>query len=784
MDVRETATTGSGSFSGVRKFLRALLPYAISLASLSIPAAVTAALEGHPKLSPLISFAFVLDVAAVSWWAGFWAGFLVTLASTSTILLVVTGGKVFIPPTLDPAALAVMILIAALASRVAAARKRVERVLRAANRELDARVHERTSELERARESLRITLESIGDAVIATDRDGCVTLFNAVAETLTGWSAGEAVGRPLDEVFVIVNAETRNPMESPAAKVLRMGTRVGLANHTILMCRDGREIPIDDAGAPIRSAGGEIAGVVLIFRDIGELYRAEAERRKRLEADERLVGILTNINDGFLTVDREWKLTFMNRKACDLLQRKSDEILAISLWQALPNLEGIAAEGELRRAMRENVPVRCVFQHEPLRAWFEVGAYPSGDGLALLMRDVTENQRLETQLRQSQKMEAVGRLAGGIAHDFNNLLTVINGYAEFALQDLPSDLALCDSINEILLAGRRAAELTNGLLAFSRKQARQPAVLKINQAIRETEKMLRRLVGEDIEITTALAENLCEIEADRSQLEQIVVNLVANARDAMPRGGILTLETSNTELDAAAGQRLGVPAGQYALLAVSDTGMGMDAETQSRVFEPFFTTKGPGKGTGLGLATVYGIVRQSGGAISVYSEPGRGTTFKIFLPQRRNAASASPAETPPPPLLAPRGRRRTILLVEDEEKVRHLTSSMLERHGYRVIEAGCGSEALALCRAEAGAIDLVLSDMVMPQMSGDQLAEELHRLYPNLNILFMSGYSEHAIVNQALLSDDGNFISKPFTAATLLTKINQALNAAFKSAGV
>ena len=468
MDLRRATPAGteSGGLRSPHKFFLPLFPYVVSLASLSIPAAIAAALLNTPQLAPLVSFALILDVAVVSWWAGFWAGALVTAAATSVVLLVVTGGKVFIPQKLDAAALAAMTLVAALASRAATSQKRAEALLRSANRELDERVRERTAELERARESLQITLASIGDAVIATGAGGQITWLNGVAESLTGWSAQEALGRPLDEVFVIVNADTRIAVESPVAKVLRTGTSVGLANHTILIGRDGREIPIDDSGSPIRAANGEVAGVVLTFRDISERYRAQVERRKLLEADERLVGILTNINEGFLTVDHEWQLTFLNRKACDLVRRPSEELVGTTLWQALPAMVGTSADRELRRALRENVPVRCVFQYEPLRAWFDLGAYPSRDGLALLMRDITENHRLEGQLRQAQKMEAVGRLAGGIAHDFNNLLTVINGYAEFALQELPSDLTLCDSINEILLAGRRAAELTNGLLAF------------------------------------------------------------------------------------------------------------------------------------------------------------------------------------------------------------------------------------------------------------------------------------------------------------------------------
>jgi two-component system, cell cycle sensor histidine kinase and response regulator CckA len=773
----------SDRLSGLPRPLRLLLPYVVSLASLAIPVGLTAALYHHTRFLPLLRFAFLLDVAAVAWWEGFWAGMLVTVAIPPVVLFVATGGRALLPHRVDPATLAVMILVVVLASQISAAQKRAEALLRAANRELDERVRQRTAELDRAHESLKITLGSIGDAVIATDTEGRITLLNGVAETLTGWPAEEVIGRPLSEVFVIINADTRAAVENPVDKVLRTGIIIGLANHTLLIGRHGREIPIDDSGAPIRNADGHVTGVVLIFRDIAERYRAESERQKLLEADERLVGILTNINDGFLVVDRNWRLTFLNHKVSDLVQRPSEDLLGMTLWEALPSIVGTPAEAEMLRVMRDNVPVRCIFQYDPLRAWFDAGAYPSGDGLSLLIRDITENQRLEGQLRQAQKMEAVGRLAGGIAHDFNNLLTVINGYAEYALQEIPSDFALRDSINQILLAGRRAAELTNGLLAFSRKSARQPAVLKLNDTVRATEKMLRRLVGEDIEITTALAENLLEIEADRSQLEQIVVNLAANARDAMPKGGILTIETSNTFVDFAGSQRLGVPPGPYSVLAVSDTGHGMDAETQARIFEPFFTTKGPGHGTGLGLSTVYGIVKQSGGAISVYSELDRGTTFKIFLPNSKGAAPNPDLPATEPPILAPRGRRRTILVVEDEDSVRRLALTILDRHGFRVLQANSGYAALEVCRVESGNIDLVLTDIVMPLMSGEKLAAELRQVYPTLNVVFMSGYAEHAVVNQALLAPDVYFLSKPFTTASLLGKVHQALGSSNLASG-
>jgi len=774
----------SGRFRSLPPVVRYPLKCVLSLASLIIPAALTAAFLGRPHLGPLIRFSFVLDIAAVAWFGGFWAGILVSAATIPVATLLATGGKLFLPHTIDPGILAVLFLVVLVPSQAAAARKRIESMLRAANQDLDRRVRERTRELEHSRESLQITLASIGDAVIATGTDGRIALMNGVAESLTGWSAAEAVGQPLDQVFVVVNAESRAAVESPVAKVLRTGASAGMATHTILVGRNGREIPIDDSSSPIRTASGEVAGIVLTFRDISERYRAEAERMKLLDADERLVGILTNINDGFLTVDRQWRHTFLNRKACELVHRRSEEILGATLWETLPGMAGTAAYPELQRAMRENAPVRCEFQYDPLNTWFELCAYPNRDGLALLMRDITHSQRLEGQLRQAQKMEAVGRLAGGIAHDFNNLLTVINGYAELAQMELPTDLPLRGTINEILNAGRRAAELTNGLLAFSRQQIRQPAILSLNDTVRGTEKMLRRLVGEDIEMVTVLAADLCPVEADRGQVEQIIVNLAVNARDAMPLGGILTLETSNTEFDEAySSEHLDVPPGEYVMLAVSDTGQGMDAATQARIFEPFFTTKGIGKGTGLGLATVYGIVKQSGGSISVYSEPAHGTAFKLFFPRAKQSVVRAPPETV---IAAPRRRpfeSQAILLVEDEDSVRRLTSTMLERHGFRVLPARSGAEALSRCRAENGAIELVLSDMVMPQMSGDQLAQELRRQYPKLKFLFMSGYTEHAIVNQVSTTPGVSFISKPFTAAALIGKINQALGTPEQAAG-
>jgi PAS domain S-box-containing protein len=387
---------------------------------------------------------------------------------------------------------------------------------------------------------------------------------------------------------------------------------------------------------------------------------------------------------------------------------------------------------------------------------------------------IEREQAKEEQLRQSQKMEAVGQLAGGIAHDFNNLLTVITGYSELALRDVDSHNPLHPKLNEIKKAGDRAASLTRQLLAFSRKQILQPKVLDLNAVIPEMEKMLRRLIGEDIVLNTALDRSLGQVKADPGQIEQIVVNLCVNARDAMPAGGRLTIETSNVSLQQAyRNQQVLIRAGNYVMLSVSDNGCGMDAETQARIFEPFFTTKELGKGTGLGLSTVYGIVKQSEGIVWVYSEVGKGTTFKIYLPRVDEVAPTADQATPVRSV--PRGHE-TILVVEDEDIVRALSTEILEKQGYQVLSAPNGREGLRLCREFGGRIDLLITDVVMPQMSGRELAEEFAVVRPETRVLYMSGFTDDAIVRHGVLDDDVFFIQKPFSPDALAIKTRSVLD--------
>src|SRR6266705_1616415 len=392
--------------------------------------------------------------------------------------------------------------------------------------------------------------------------------------------------------------------------------------------------------------------------------------------------------------------------------------------------------------------------------------------------DITERKQLEEQFHQAQKMEAVGRLAGGVAHDFNNLLTAILGSADLVLDSLAAGAPERDEVEEIRKAALRAADLTRQLLAFSRQQVIAPTVLNPNEVVANMDKLLRRLLGEDVDLRTVLTPEPGSIKADPSQLEQVVVNLALNARDAMPGGGKLTIETQNVELDEVyARGHVSAQPGSYVMLAVSDTGSGMDAATQARIFEPFFTTKEKGKGTGLGLATVYGIVKQSGGWIWVYSEPGHGTTFKIYLP--RVTEAAAPAAPSPAPSVSVRGTE-TVLLVEDEEMIRNLVQKVLKANGYTVLVAASGRDAERVAEQHDGPIHLLVTDVVMPGMNGREVAQRLAGARAGIQVLYLSGYTDDAIVHHGVLEPGVAFLQKPFTPAVLGRKVREVLDSTAK----
>jgi signal transduction histidine kinase/ActR/RegA family two-component response regulator len=384
-----------------------------------------------------------------------------------------------------------------------------------------------------------------------------------------------------------------------------------------------------------------------------------------------------------------------------------------------------------------------------------------------------ERAALQDQLRQSQKMEAIGTLAGGVAHDFNNLLTIIKGNSQLSLKEIKKDDPLRENIEEVEKAADRAAALTRQLLAFSRQQVLEMRVLDLNTILRDLEKMLRRVIGEDIGLVTLLAENLGTVKADPGQIEQVVMNLAVNARDAIPSGGKLTIETTNVELDENyARNHVAVPPGPYVMLSMSDTGAGMTPEVKAKIFEPFFTTKEKGRGTGLGLSMVYGIVKQSGGNIWVYSEPGQGTTFKIYLPRVDEPLEEAGEVVVQKELT---GRGETILVVEDEEKVRQVTVQILTKNGYTVLEASHGDEAKQICEEHGGPIHLIVTDVVMPGMNGRQLAKSLEPHHPEMKVLYMSGYTDDAIVHHGVLDKGLHFLQKPFNLEDLLKKVREVL---------
>ena len=396
--------------------------------------------------------------------------------------------------------------------------------------------------------------------------------------------------------------------------------------------------------------------------------------------------------------------------------------------------------------------------------------------LQATVRDITEHKKLEAQLHMAQKMEAIGKLAGGVAHDFNNILTVIMGNAGLALMEVGKDNTLRQEIEEIRKAGERAASLTRQLLAFSRKQIIQPEILDINELLTDVEKMLGRLIGEDIELLTILEPALWQVKIDPGQIEQVIINLAINARDAMPKGGKLTIETDNADLNENYFREHGIEGekpGHYAVLAVSDTGSGMDKKTLEHIFEPFFTTKEVGKGTGLGLSTVYGIVRQNNGFIWVYSEPGQGTTFKVYLSEVKKDAGMEKKEQTP---VDDPGGSETVLIVEDNDLLRNFAQKALRGYGYRVMDAENGEDALRVCKEHDGQIDLMITDVIMPKMGGREAAKRLQPLYPQMKVIYMSGYTDNAIVHHGVLERGLNFLEKPFTPEGLARKAREVLD--------
>jgi two-component system, cell cycle sensor histidine kinase and response regulator CckA len=528
-----------------------------------------------------------------------------------------------------------------------------------------------------------------------------------------------------------------------------------------------------------------LVGMVLLFDlyTIYQQFQIYRIRHQLVEREELFRLISENAMDMIAVVGPDGRRLYNSPAYGRILGFTDDELAGTSFYDHVHPDDVYTAQQAVKQATATNPggTVQYRMRHKD-GSWHTIESGASAilnqqgkvEKFVVVNRDVSEQRQLEEKFRQAQKMEAVGRLSGGVAHDFNNLLGVIIGYAEFLQESLDPENSLRSSVDEILKAGKRAASLTRQLLAFSRQQVLDPKVLDLNVVVLDMDKMLRRLIGEDIELSTVLGPDLGRLKADQSQLEQVLLNLVVNARDAMPQGGKLLIDTQNMVMDEAFVRRYPYPvqAGPYVCLTVTDSGIGMDADTKARAFEPFFTTKEKGKGTGLGLSTVYGVVKQSGGYIDIYSAPGAGTTFKIYLPRVDDAITTD----------APIGAatsfagNETILLAEDESSLRTLTRNTLELCGYKVLEAKDGLEALEVSERFKGPIDLLLTDMVMPGMGGRQLAQELARRRPEIRLAYMSGYTGQAVGSQGPVDPGSVFLLKPFTRELLTRKIREALD--------
>ena len=616
---------------------------------------------------------------------------------------------------------------------------------------------------------------------------------------LTGAASGGfvSVGIPTKIVYHPANLIlTRNLIALGGVLVLALGMAYLFAHFFVLrpmrlLAGAAQKLAAGDLSARtgITCPAGELDQVACTLDEMAEaLQSREAERRQAQqslqETSQKLQALFQASPGAIIVLDPDGRVKIWNPTAERLFGWQAEEVLD----QPLPIvqedkegsfrlLRGLSMQGEAFSGVevtlqrQDGSPIEINLSTSPLRD-------PAGNitGIMAIAVDLTAHKQLETQFIQAQKMEAVGRLAGGVAHDFNNLLTAMMSYGDLLLHTLREDDPLKRYTEEILKAAERASALTRQLLAFSRKQILEPRLININDVVIEMEKILLRLIGEDIELVTVLAPSLGPVKSDPGHIEQVIMNLAVNARDAMPRGGKLTIETAEVFLDEAyARSHVGVQPGPYEMLAVSDNGTGMDPETQAHIFEPFFTTKEPGTGTGLGLATVYGIAKASGGHVWVYSELGQGTTFKIYFPLAAEGTEALPA---PKTTAKSLGGSETILVVEDEDVLRSLICKGLRNYGYTVLEASQGTEALKISQQHQGPIDLALIDVVMPQMSGRTVAEHLAPLAPEMKVLYMSGYTQDTITRHGILDRELLFIEKPFDSATLAGKVRRVLDAA------
>jgi len=635
-------------------------------------------------------------------------------------------------------------------------------------------------------------LETLPDAIVAVDQTGTVVQVNSQTQELFGYGRDELMGQKIemlvpDRYRRQHQHHRKNFAEVP--KTRRMGADLDLYGRR----RNGSEFPVEISLSPVSTERGTF--VLSAIRDISDRKRIAEELRRVNEELHRktaeqlgeyratLASIIDSSEDAILSKDLNGIITSWNRGAEHIYGYTHEEAIGKHISLLTPS----DRTGEIPEILGKIARGETVDHHESVRVTKDgrqlnvsISVSPLRDttdkivGASVIARDITAQKRSEGQLRQAQKMEAIGRLAGGVAHDFNNILGIINACTEFLRDRIDPAAEPSLYVENIKKASDRGRALTKQLLAFSRTSAIQPRVLDLNERLRDISKLLRPLLGDDVEILIVPRSASAVIEADPGQLDQIVVNLAVNARDAMPRGGKFILETGLVKLDEDfAEQHQAMAAGKYVLLTVSDTGTGMDETTRSRIFEPFFTTKGTGKGTGLGLATVYGIVKQSAGHILVYSEFGHGTTFKIYLPSAEHKigmGSGTEVET-----VSPKRRAATILLVEDDDIMRSLTRQLLQEHSYTVVEADDGKSALEWAESHPVPVDLLLTDVVMRRMSGPELVERLHASRPDLKVVYMSGYTGELIAEREMVKRGITLLEKPFTRTALLNTIHATL---------
>jgi two-component system, cell cycle sensor histidine kinase and response regulator CckA len=633
--------------------------------------------------------------------------------------------------------------------------------------------------LEKERETFSPILHKAPYGVALIDKEGSFIYINPLFTSITKYTMEDVLaGR---DWFHRVNPFPKyrqEIMDSWKKGVIQQGVDRVFS----VVCKDG-EIKEIEFKPNLLDDGT----IIVILSDITEHKRSEEALR---ESEEKYHLVVEHANQGILIV-QEGMIRFSNPKISEISGYSQEELSSKSFTEFIhPDDRQMAVENHLKRLRGEELPhihtVKTLDKNGSIK-WLEVNValihWEGGPATLNFLTDITERKRaeeemniLQEQFRHSQKMEAIGRLAGGIAHDFNNLLTIIKGYSQLSLHELKEENPLKGNLEEINRALEKATDLTRQLLSFSRSQMMEMRVIDLNNSLRNMDKMLHRVIGEDVELITCLADDLGRVKVDPGQIEQVIMNLVVNAKDAMPSGGKLAIETANVELDETyARSHIGVKPGRYVMLLVSDTGMGMGSEVKKKIFEPFFTTKEKDKGMGLGLSTVYGIVKQSGGDIWVYSEPGYGTTFKIYLPRVDEPWDIEEGKEKQVDEELLRGDE-TILVVEDNEEVRKVTARILKMQGYRVLEASNEDDAFSICSQHDGPIHLMETDVVMPKMYGPELAKRVSSLYPEMMVIYMSGYVENVISHHGILEKGMEYIQKPFTVNELARKVREVLN--------